>query len=235
MELLRQLYVRPGLGSHLVATAVYLAETEDSPALSAEIIQRAAAIDIVEHEESGQGRPANRRGMAAAAVVAACLVVPIAGGERSPSPSPVVPQVSMRRVTMPAAAPATVVDWPVPMQPLDEIFVSDPPLPPGARMEPAPAASPPGPFVRIFFDPHRTSAATYTDSIARRLHAAGFPTELGPLAKTSGRSLSIRYFHWQDFDLAKRVADTIGADKPPRLYRAPRGSRTSGLVEIVVP
>lgn len=243
--MLRYFAAEPGFANQMIRSAVFLAVTEDAPVLDREFVDRAAVLNPPLQGMEGRLVPPLRRVLRASVVIVGVGVALIWPSGR------VLPDAvrSFGRLANPlgehrvvrAAATAPVAknaESPPLLPPIPEVIVRDPALPPHTASIDTITKESGGPFVVISI-PERVNDATSfatAQRMVRHIHAAGLPGEIQHDAVEPPRTVSVRYYHWQDYDLAKQASEALHLAIEPRLYRVHgklgRGSR---VVEIVLP
>jgi len=233
-----------GSGARLragLASVLFLASTEDAPAVDAALAARALGGMVPaagpEAAPGVRGRRAALGAVAAAAALAAILVW-------QPEPPTFLAPEPLLHLAPDVSSPAQIVleptALPAPLPPA--VLVRQPPVPPMlASLPEAPTAS-----VLLLFPPRNANALAGLRPLALQLQQVGVAHIRARPAATPAARRVVYFFHADDAKLAQLIADTVarahwphteGNSLQPLLVQSPPGSpaHAPGEIEVRLP
>ena len=234
----------------LMATAMFLAETEHAPHIDLNLAQRAGALQPDDPPETSVRPPyASPQRLKWGLALAAWTALSVASGmaldaalraphSQFPAPAPdtmVLASTSIAVPTVPAALPATgtpaTSPGPAAPPPMGQVDAHAPAAPVAPPRSPVPVVT-----VRFFLA--SPGAAPRARFIEQRLAEAGFITRMVPDTRVPPpRAAAVVYFHREDEVIAQRAERTalLLATRPVFAHAASQRRPVRGTIEFMLP
>jgi hypothetical protein len=225
----------------LLASTLFLASTEDAPAIGAELVQRAAeALEPGKAAAAAARGPLRRNAALLAGALAVCAAAAVflivlsherGTPRRQPVRQPLPPPPAASAQTTPQAKIPAHASPPVAPQTAPPLKMSPFKLPP-VTMPEAPV-----PQVVIRYTLGDPAAALRVESLGARLRGQKIDPAYSLARRGQISQPSVTYFFAEDADLARRIAAVAGGDLVTSLQMPLEGTnlRQPGTIEIEIP